>query len=148
VTARILPAPQRASSRPARLAPEGDAGVRKFKTQDGFVILVGRTASDNDRLTFQMASPHDFWLHAADRSGAHVVVRNPGKLTELPRPVLLAAAQIAAHFSRARGKGKVEVHYTQRRYVRKGRGFPTGMVTLRNHRTLSVEPAVPGTEKD
>jgi predicted ribosome quality control (RQC) complex YloA/Tae2 family protein len=93
-----------------------------------------------------MASPQDFWLHAADRSGAHVVVRNPRKLKELPRPALLAAAQIAAHFSRARGKGKVEIHYTLRKYVRKGRGFPAGAVTLRNHRTIEVEPAVPGLE--
>jgi predicted ribosome quality control (RQC) complex YloA/Tae2 family protein len=146
--ARALPPPKAAPSRRARLAPEGDAGIRKFRTADGFVILVGRTASDNDRLTFQMASPNDFWLHAADRTGAHVVVRNPGKLKELPRPALLAAAQIAAHFSRARGKGKIEVHYTLRKHVRKGRGFPAGMVTLRNHRTLEVEPAIPGTEGD
>jgi predicted ribosome quality control (RQC) complex YloA/Tae2 family protein len=146
VEARILPPPKGAPARRTRLAPEGDAGVRKFRTADGFVILVGRTASDNDRLTFQMASPQDFWLHAADRSGAHVVVRNPGKLKELPRPALLAAAQIAAHFSRARGKGKVEIHYTLRKYVRKGRGFPAGAVTLRNHRTIEVEPAVPGLE--
>jgi predicted ribosome quality control (RQC) complex YloA/Tae2 family protein len=146
VEARILPQPKPAFSRPPRLATEGDAGVRKFRTADGFVILVGRTAADNDRLTFQMASPHDFWLHAAEQSGAHVVVRNPGKLSELPRPALLAAAQIAAHFSRARGKGKVEVHYTLRKYVRKGRGFAPGRVTLRNHRTLNVEPAIPGKE--
>ena len=146
--ARALPPPKAAPSRRPRLGPEGDAGIRKFRTADGFVILVGRTASDNDRLTFQMASPHDFWLHAADRTGAHVVVRNPGKLKELPRPALLAAAQIAAHFSRARGKGKIEVHYTLRKHVRKGRGFPAGMVTLRNHRTLEVEPAIPGTEGD
>ena len=148
VQARVLPQPKIASTRRPRIAPEGDAGIRKFRTADGFVILVGRTASDNDRLTFQMASPHDFWLHAADRSGAHVVVRNPARLKELPRPALLAAAQIAAHFSRAKGRGKVEVHVTLRKYVRKGRGFAPGMVTLRNHRTLVVEPAIPGKEED
>jgi predicted ribosome quality control (RQC) complex YloA/Tae2 family protein len=144
--ARVL-APAKPAALPrARLAPEGDAGIRKFRTSDGFLILVGKSASDNDRLTFQMASPHDFWLHTADRSGAHVVVRNPGKLKELPAAALLAAAQIAAHFSRARGKGRVEVHCTLRKYVRKGRGLPAGMVVLRNHRTLHVEPAIPGGE--
>ena len=148
VRARVLPPPKAAPTRRPRASPEGDAGIRKFRTADGFVILVGRTASDNDRLTFQMASPHDFWLHAADRSGAHVVVRNPARLKELPRPALLAAAQIAAHFSRAKGRGKVEVHVTMRKYVRKGRGFGPGMVTLRNHRTLEVEPAIPGAEED
>jgi predicted ribosome quality control (RQC) complex YloA/Tae2 family protein len=108
------------------------------------VILVGKTSRDNDRLTFHVASPHDFWFHAADRSGAHVVVRNPSRLKELPKAVALSAARLAAHYSRAKGKGRVEVHYALRKYVRKGKGFAPGLVTLRNYRTLEVEPGIPG----
>jgi predicted ribosome quality control (RQC) complex YloA/Tae2 family protein len=145
--ARILE-PARHASTPSRgeKVSEDDSGVRKYRTEDGYLILVGKTSRDNDRLTFQVASPHDFWLHAADRSGAHVVVRNPSRLKELPPRVLMAAAQLAAHFSRAKGKGKVEVHYTLRKHVRKGKGFAPGKVTIRNHRTLEVEPGVPGGE--
>ena len=44
---------------------------------DGREILVGRSSRENDELTFQMAAPDDFWLHAGDYSGSHVVVRNP-----------------------------------------------------------------------
>lgn len=148
VSARLLSSPRKDSPSPPEREAERDPGIRKFRTEDGFVILVGRTARDNDRLTFRLASPHDFWFHAADRSGAHVVVRNPGRLGELPRDVALAAARIAAHFSRARGKGKVEVHCTLRKYVRKGRGFGPGRVTIRNHKTLEVQPGIPGGEED
>src|SRR4029450_352730 len=148
VSARLLTSPRQESHAPPEREAERDPGVRKFRTQDGFVILVGKTARDNDRLTFQLASPHDFWFPAVDRSGAHVVVRNPARLTELPRDVALAAARIAAHFSRARGKGKVEVHCTLRKYVRKGRGFGPGRVTIRNHKTLEVHPGIPGGEEN
>ena len=129
-------------------AAENDPGIRKYRTEDGFVILVGKTSRDNDHLTFRVAAPHDFWFHAAGRSGAHVVVRNPARLKEPPKPVALAAARLAAHFSRAKGKGKVEVHFTLRKHVRKGKGYAPGLVSLRNHRTLEVEPGIPGGGQD
>jgi len=141
--AQLLPSTSRAKSRALSSPERADRGIRKFRTRDGFIILVGKTSRDNERLTFQVAAPRDFWLHAADRAGAHVVVRNPSKLKELPKSTLLAAARIAAHFSRARGKGKVEVHYTLKKHVRKGRGLPSGTVTLRQHRSLEVEPGIP-----
>lgn len=146
VHGRILkPVPERGERRQER-ASENDPGIRKYRTTDGYVILVGKTSRDNDRLTFHVASPHDFWFHAADHSGAHVVVRNPARLKELPKPVAQAAARLAAHFSRAKGKGRVEVHYTLRKHVRKGKAYAPGLVTLRNYRTLEVEPGIPGQE--
>ena len=144
VRGRILkPLKERGEHRQEQ-ASENDPGIRKYRTEDGYVILVGKTSRDNDRLTFHVASPHDFWFHAADRSGAHVVVRNPSRLKELPKAVALSAARLAAHYSRAKGKGRVEVHYALRKYVRKGKGFAPGLVTLRNYRTLEVEPGIPG----
>ncbi len=54
--------------------------IREFKSAEGFTILVGRNASDNDHMTFHVAAPHDLWLHAAGQPGAHVIVRNPRRL--------------------------------------------------------------------
>jgi predicted ribosome quality control (RQC) complex YloA/Tae2 family protein len=144
VRGRILKPSKERAERRQEPASDDDPGIRKYRTEDGYLILVGKTSRDNDRLTFHVAAPHDFWFHAADRSGAHVVVRNPSRLKELPRPVALSAARLAAHFSRAKGKGRVEVHYTLRKHVRKGKGYAPGLVTLRNYRTLEVEPGIPG----
>ena len=79
---------------------------------DGFEVLVGKGDAENDRLTFEVAEPQDFWLHVAGGvPGSHVVVRNPDDLAELPRPVVQRAAELAAWHSKARGaRGKVEVH--------------------------------------
>ncbi len=117
--------------------------VRRFITSDGFAVLVGRTAAENDHLTFSVAAPHDLWLHAAGWSGAHVVVRNPRRLAELPETAVREAATLAAWFSKGKGQGQLDVHVAWRRHVRKGRGMSPGMVMLRRHRTVRVAPAAP-----
>ena len=100
---------------------------------------MGKADSENDALTFDIADPHDFWLHVAGPAGSHVVVRNPDKLAELPRPVLEAAASLAAWHSKARGsRGKVEVHVCHVSDVSKPRGFAPGEVQLRRWSSVKV----------
>lgn len=116
---------------------------RPYRTieHEGFEILVGRGARENDDLTFGGAEPRDFWLHVAGYTGSHVVVRNPEELAELPRPVAQRAAELAAWHSKARAaRGKVEVHLCRVADVRKPRGFPAGMVELRRWEPLKVYP--------
>jgi predicted ribosome quality control (RQC) complex YloA/Tae2 family protein len=120
--------------------PEGES--RKFRTikVDDREILVGRTARENDELTFDVAAPDDFWFHVADYSGSHVVVRNPGKDKDLEEPVLVKAAQLAAYFSQARNSSRVEVHYTKRKHVSKPRRAKPGLVRLVEFKSIKVEP--------
>lgn len=133
--------------RPGREAgapTEAPTRVRRHTTRDGFVILVGKSGPENDTLTFKVASPWDFWLHAAGHPGAHVVVRNPRRLGSLPEQTLRTAAEIAAYYSGAREAGKVEVHVTQRKHVRKRKGAPPGQVLLRRFQSVQVTPRLPG----
>jgi predicted ribosome quality control (RQC) complex YloA/Tae2 family protein len=129
----------------ARVGSKG-RGYREL-TIDGFRVLVGKADSDNDRLTFGVADPRDFWLHVAGSAGSHVVVRNPLGLDELPRQVLERAAQLAAWHSKARGaRGKVEVHVCRVSDVRKPRGFAPGEVQLKRWDAVKVyarEPDAP-----
>jgi predicted ribosome quality control (RQC) complex YloA/Tae2 family protein len=56
---------------------------RNFVSSEGFEILVGKGAKDNDHLTFRVAKSNDLWLHAADYPGSHVVVRSQNR-QEIP----------------------------------------------------------------
>lgn len=116
--------------RPRRAAPR----PRELEI-DGFRILVGRSARENDELT-RRAAPTDIWLHARGVPGAHVVIRTGGR--EVPRHVLERAAELAARHSRARGERNVEVSYTEARYVKKTKGAPPGLVRLLRERVLVV----------
>src|SRR4051812_21440943 len=59
---------------------QGKVVARRFVSPDGMTVLVGKSASENDVLSLELAEPHDFWFHVAADSGSHVVVRNPEKL--------------------------------------------------------------------
>jgi predicted ribosome quality control (RQC) complex YloA/Tae2 family protein len=111
---------------------------------DGFQVLVGRGEEDNDHLTFDVARPHDLWLHVGGGTpGSHVVVKNPDKV-EIPHAVLEHAAALAAWYSKARGAPRVDVHYCRASDVKKPRGAPPGLVQLARHKSIRVKPAVPG----
>ena len=114
-------------------------GTRRYLSSDGFEILVGRTARDNDYLTFKVAKPNDLWLHAADYGGSHVVIRNSTR-KDLPHRTIIEAAQLAAHFSQTRKDPKVDVRYAQRKFVSKPKGSAPGLVRLTRFKSITVEP--------
>ena len=133
------------SSDPDNGVWRGKRVARRFVSPDGLTVLVGRTARDNDVLTFKVAAARDFWLHASGTSGAHVVVRNPENLERLPRETLHYAAALAAGYSGARAAGRLAVHVTFVEDVRKPRGVPEGTVTLRRFTTVRAAPLRPTT---
>jgi predicted ribosome quality control (RQC) complex YloA/Tae2 family protein len=137
---RIIGAP--GYPRHEALAPVSEDDVaRRFTSPDGMEVLVGRTAADNDLLTFQVASQRDFWLHVAGTPGSHVVVRNPEGLDTLPRDTLRFAARLAAVHSKSKSGGQVSVHVARVRDVKKPRGAPPGQVTLQRFRSVRVSVA-------
>jgi hypothetical protein len=129
------PTERRARAQPPR------PPYREFRVEEGARVLVGRGAEHNDALTVRVARPQDLWLHAKGHTGAHVVV--PLERNEsCPAEVLVDAAHLAAHFSDARGEPLVEVQYTPRRYVRKPRRAPPGLVVVEREKVivLRVDP--------
>ena len=131
------PAPRVKAKKSAK--PEKISGVRRYLSTDGYEILVGRAARDNDNLTFRIAQPNDLWMHAGDYPGSHVVVRNPTR-KEIPQRTVIEAAQLAGKFSQASQDAKVVVHYTERKFLSKPKGAAPGLVRLSRFRSLTVEP--------
>lgn len=102
-------------------------------------VFVGSSDADNDILSTQMAKPEDWWFHADDVAGSHVVLR--AKPEEEPtREVLRQAAALAAYHSKARAAGSARVYCTRGRYVSKPRGAKTGTVQVSNGKILKVRP--------
>ena len=120
-------------------AAETFKGARQYYSTEGFEILVGKGAKDNDYLTFRVAKAADLWLHAADYPGSHVIVKNPNRI-EIPPKTLLEAAQAAAFFSHAKDQPKVAVHYTPKKFVNKPKGAGAGLVSMASFKTILVEP--------
>jgi predicted ribosome quality control (RQC) complex YloA/Tae2 family protein len=119
--------------------PEKIPGVRRYLSTDGYEILVGRAARDNDNLTFRVAQPNDLWMHAGDYPGSHVVVRNPTR-KEIPQRTIIEAAQLAGRFSQASEDAKVVVHYTERKFLSKPKRAAPGLVRMSRFRSITIEP--------
>lgn len=137
---------EKSSSKSKAKRDENFSGARRFISSDGLEVLVGKGSKDNDYLTFRVAKSLDFWFHAADYAGSHVVVRNPNRLETVPPKTLLEAAELAAFYSQGKTQPKAAVNYTQKKFVNKPKGAAAGLVSLSSFRTILVEPKV-GLEK-
>lgn len=111
---------------------------RQFESINGSRILVGKSASDNDTLTTSIARGRDFWFHARNFTGSHVVLRMPKYSDGPDSEELIDAATLAAWFSKGRTDTSVEVIYTRAKHVHKPKGYPSGQVTFSEDSNITV----------
>jgi predicted ribosome quality control (RQC) complex YloA/Tae2 family protein len=110
---------------------------REYFTASGLSIWVGKSARDNDVLTFRLAKGSDWWFHVSDFPGSHVILR-VSKNTEPDAESIKDAMQVALHHSKAKERGEAEVCMTQCKYVaRSGRNQP-GLVQISKHKTMKI----------
>jgi predicted ribosome quality control (RQC) complex YloA/Tae2 family protein len=105
----------------------------------GYKIWVGKNAQRNDELTLKYSYKEDLWLHAKDVPGSHVIIKyQSGK--NFPKDVIERAAQLAAFHSRRKTETLCPVSVTPKKFVRKRKGDPAGMVVVEREEVIMVEP--------
>lgn len=117
----------------------------RFRSSDGFEILVGRSNIQNDELSFRIARRTDLWLHTQRIHGSHVILRTDG--LEPPQTTLEEAASLAAYYSQGRKAGRIPVDCTQVRHVKKPSGAMPGAVLYTDYVTLTAEASEELVEK-
>ncbi len=110
----------------------------RLRTYMDFDIWIGKNAKGNDEM-LRMAHKDDIWLHARNVAGSHVIIRRK-KNQPIPKPVLEKAAEWAAYYSKAKSESLTAVIFTEKKYVRKLKGMPAGMVKTEKENTLLVKP--------
>lgn len=110
---------------------------RSFMSSDQIPIFVGKSAKDSDILTRRFARGNEWWLHARDVAGAHVVIKS--SLDELPPRTLIEAAMLAHHFSKNRDAEASTIQYTRIKFVHKKKGFPPGKVLVTQEKTIDIK---------
>jgi predicted ribosome quality control (RQC) complex YloA/Tae2 family protein len=130
------------TSQKTRAARTGEPQLfHGFPLSQGRQVLVGRSASGNDVLLRRKARAGDLWLHVKDFSGAHVLLPSPGKEGP-PQEDIDYAAALAVRYSKARGKGKVEVMMASVSDVETVRGGFKGQVTVKRYRIVLSDGAL------
>lgn len=105
---------------------------------DGWYILVGRDAAENDELLRHYVKGQDMWFHVRDYSGGYVFVKNrPGKT--IPLEIMLYAGNLAVYYSKARKNGSADLYYTQVKHLRRAKNGPKGLVLPSNEKNLFIK---------
>ena len=117
-----------------------------YRLPEDWIVLVGRSDADNDRLSLKVARPNDWWFHVRGMPGSHVVLR-AREHHEPARRTIEAAAALAAHHSKQRQAGVTGVSVTRARNVTKPRGVPRGTVEVRRESVVKVRPGIGEAER-
>ena len=116
---------------PARLMP------KRYRTDEGLEIWVGKNDEGNDYLTARLARGNDLFFHLEGYPGSHVVLRTGGRL-DPPPSSLLDACELAVHFSRLKAAGSADVHVAPVKDVKKPKGAKPGLVYVRRGKTIHL----------
>ena len=112
---------------------------RRFEIE-GFEILVGKSAKNNDVLIQKHSFKEDLWLHARDVAGSHVLIKyKAGKI--FPKSVIEKAAQLAAYYSKRKTDSLCPVIVTPKKFVRKPKGALEGQVFVEREEVVLVTPS-------
>lgn len=111
-----------------------------YVSSKGHEIIVGKNNIQNDMLTFKIAKKEDYWFHAKDMPGSHVIIRTNGD--ELEDDEYVEAAKVAAFYSKGKNSGFVEVDYTKKSNVKKPAGAKPGFVIYDTNYSMLVEPDI------
>lgn len=122
----------------AKKGKEPKLSPKRYRSDDGFTILVGRNNVQNDQLTLKEARGRDYWFHTKNIPGSHTIVVSDGQ--EVPDSTLHQAAILAAVNSKAAESSQVPVDYTLIKNVKKPRGAKPGMVIYVSYQTAYVTP--------
>lgn len=115
---------------------EGRPGV--WVKSNGWDIIIGRNAKENDEILRSYARGSDIWMHTRDFAGGYITIKAQKDRT-VPLPVLLDGASLAIHFSKARKNGKADLYYTHVKYLRRVKGGKTGLVIPTQEKNLVAE---------
>ncbi|MCI1209639.1 MAG: NFACT family protein [Treponema sp.] len=107
-------------------------------TIDGWYILVGRDANENDDLLRHYVKGPDLWMHTRDCPGGFVFIKNRKNKT-VPLEILLYAGNLAVYYSKARKNGEADLYYTQVKHLRRAKNAPKGLVLPTQEKNLHIK---------
>lgn len=117
-----------------------------FISSDGFHMYVGKNNYQNDELSFKFANGGDWWFHAKNMAGSHVIVRKEQAET-LPDATFEEAGRLAAYYSKGRQDPKVEIDYIQRKELKKPPKSKPGFVIYHTNYSMMCIPDITGIEE-
>jgi len=110
---------------------------RRYQSEDGLEIWVGRSDEGNDMLTTRFARGKDLFFHLDGAPGSHVILRTQGREDPPPESVL-DACELAIHFSKQKNATRADVHVVPIKNVKKPKGAKRGLVYVSGGKSIHL----------
>ncbi len=122
---------------------------RRFRSSDGYEILVGRNNLQNDQLTTKISRKEDLWFHVQKAPGTHVIIKTNKEVP--PDTTVEEAAMLAAWYSKSSDASinvKAVIDYCPAKNVWKPKGSTPGHVLYRDYSSITVKTLLPEKVKE
>ncbi len=113
----------------------------EFVTTNGYRVLCGKNNQQNEYITHKLAAKNDYWFHAKNVPGSHVILFCADDGDDIPEQDFTDAAVIAAYYSKAGEAKHAEVDYTLVRNLKKPPQAKPGMVIYHTNWSAYVTPS-------
>ena len=104
----------------------------------GYTLIVGRNSRENDEILRHDARGNDIWVHVRDYSGGYVIIKTM-KGKEVPFSIILDAAHLALHYSKAKDEKSADLYYTYVKYLRRAKDAKQGLVLPTQEKNLFLK---------
>lgn len=113
-----------------------------FISSNNHEIIVGKNNLQNEMISFKIAKKEDYWFHAKNIPGSHVIIKTNGD--ELLDEEYVEAAKVAAYYSKGKNSSLVEIDYTKKSNLKKPPNAKPGFVIYDTNYSMLVEPDISG----
>ena len=107
-------------------------------TSDGYHVYVGKNNYQNEQVTFDIASSNDWWFHAKNIPGSHVIVKTDKDM--ISDIACEEAAALAAYYSSGDKDSKIDIDYTKRMNLKKVPKAAPGFVIYHTNYSMTIMP--------
>lgn len=108
---------------------------------NGWEIIVGRSATENETILRKWVKGNDMWLHVRDYPGSYVFIKSQRGKT-IPLNILMDAGILALYYSKGKSNGKGDITYTHVKYLRRVKKGKPGQVipTMNKNLYVAIDP--------
>lgn len=105
------------------------------ETHEKFLVYRGKNAEANEYVTFELGQEGDYWFHAADAPGPHILIKIKDVIPS--KSLLNLVAQLTAKNSKSKGDS-VKIVWAKKQFVFKREGFKLGQVAVDESNTNEI----------
>lgn len=134
----LLPCLKNTPEEKRKVPKKEETWGRHFISSSGLDIYVGRSARENEKLTFEWAKGRDLWFHVDGATGSHVILCS-SKTQKVDDKSIEEAMQLAKHFSSLKKELRADMVKCYVKDLQKPKKGKPGQVVIKERKIYTIQ---------